>query len=1808
MRKEWALRRRCARTLQAGAARVILLLVIVSATVNARAANEASPVPVTSGMPATGLPGQSVTLLPDGRWLRVGGSASPQAQSTITLEQGSVEESFPAQLHIARSGHTATVLPDGRVLVFGGTMPDGKVISSPEVIDILQGTVETLPSTQLTARTQHSATLLTNGQLLIVGGRDSEGNALSTAELFNPITLTVQSTGGGLQIARFAQEAELLVNGEGLVWGGRSRTGQALNNGEVYRPDTQFFEGPVGRTDTRVLETSAAASQPPSVADTVPGSNAMDVALDSVLGIRFNKALPIAQLNAQNISLIGPSGAVPGTVVGVERGMLAFFTPSQQLTPGVTFTLFITGLSDDAGRTLPLTSVRFTTRRVVAVPAAPTAAITVARVVSSKPAAALVSSDTSVTANGSSTKASKANVPPPAALKRSRAANATETPTAEDWVPRLENRKGAWRVLGYAGDPPLSIQTVSRLTTLDTAPNQPAVSGVVRRLNGQPLAEVSVSIGAKVTKTDHLGRFLLSNVPTGEQQLKVDGRSVTNGGRHYTEHYLHVKVDAGAVTSIPDPIYLPRVDPATEVSISSPADHEIVLTHPAIPGLEVRIPKGAVLRERDGTVVTKVSITPIPVDRAPYPAPTPFSVYFTLQPGGAYVDGDPGKAVKIIYPNYLKLGAGTTVDFWNYDPTAGGWQVYGHGRVTADGKQVVADESVGFRQIMTFGFGLGSSNPLPPAGATPDGCTVTDPIDCATGIFTHATTDLSVTDVMPISLTRVYRTNDSQPRTVGVGTNLSYDMWLYTPPTGTSGYMTQVTLIRADGSRIVFPSTNGNNPAPPYTAAPTPTVFGGAVVNIDEANSQWVLTLRDGTAFHFDGPTPINQLASITDRHGNRITISHVTGYPNGPAASVAPISRITSPNGRYIQLYYDSYNRLNKAMDNAGRVTSYQYDNLGRLTRATDAAGNSESYQYDPVSNNMSVAIDKRGNAAIHNLYDQNGRVTQQTLADGAVWKIAYGLDSNGNVTQTTVTDPRGYVRQHTLDANGYPTQSILALGQPEQQTFVITRNSWELPISITDPVGRKTVYGYDSVGDVTSVIALYGTADAIRYTLSYDPVFHQPTGVTDPLGHTMSIDIDSSGNAARMTDPLGNQTSISYNSQGLPTSTINALGNVSKFSYSSQGDLTAISDPLNRSGHFLQDSLGRLISTSDPLGNTSQFGLDVLDRVTSLIDPKGATTVLSYDENGNLLSSTDANGVLQSFSYDARDRRHLYHDPAGNVATYNFDGMGNLTSIVDRKGQTTAINYDGLSRPTLVTYQDGSTITITWDAGNRPRRFVDSVNGTVSRDYDLLDRQIQETTPQGQVNYTYDAASRRATMTVAGQPVINYTFDNANRLTQVAQGMTILKFGYDAAGQRTSVTLPDGVIGTFGFDAASQLKTISYMSGTTVLGNLVYDYDSAGRRTSMSGSLAAFVSPSAASSMTYDSSNRLVSSGGTPVSYDANGNITAFGSANYTWNARNQLVATTAGAGSFSYDALGRRSGATVSGVISAYVYDGANAVMVGGNVMLGTPGIDDLFARVSSGATTGYLRDGLGSIIGETNSAGALSASYAYSPYGDSANSSSTPTPFQFTGRENDGATGLYYYRARYYAPQLGRFISEDPLGLQGGTNFYAYAFGDPVNNTDPSGEFVWGLAFAALDVGLQLYEHNGDWHCINVAEVGLSLIGGGLGEALETGAFRFKDFGSHTWDATRKWMNREGIQILEQGEQRHHWFFERNQGIGRGVADWVKNQPWNTQPISAPFNNWLGRNPALAWLGGPAWAGELTLGGLMGATGGAGCGCK
>ncbi|WP_338525222.1 RHS repeat-associated core domain-containing protein [Pseudomonas batumici] len=133
------------------------------------------------------------------------------------------------------------------------------------------------------------------------------------------------------------------------------------------------------------------------------------------------------------------------------------------------------------------------------------------------------------------------------------------------------------------------------------------------------------------------------------------------------------------------------------------------------------------------------------------------------------------------------------------------------------------------------------------------------------------------------------------------------------------------------------------------------------------------------------------------------------------------------------------------------------------------------------------------------------------------------------------------------------------------------------------------------------------------------------------------------------------------------------------------------------------------------------------------------------------------------------------------------------------------------------------------------------------------------------------------------------------------------------------------------------------------------------------------------------------------------------------------------------------------------------------------------------------------------------------YTYDPYGQTSSSSGSASANsqQYTGRENDG-TGLYYYRARYYSPGFGRFISGDPIGLAGGINTYAYVTGNPVSNTDPQGTFLVGLVGTGVGVVVgattslvvQVVQNGGNWSCVNWENVGWSAVTGGAAGFLLT----------------------------------------------------------------------------------------------------------
>jgi hypothetical protein len=214
-----------------------------------------------------------------------------------------------------------------------------------------------------------------------------------------------------------------------------------------------------------------------------------------------------------------------------------------------------------------------------------------------------------------------------------------------------------------------------------------ALAGQVLTLDGHALEGVTLRIDDKATRTDDTGRFLLTSISPGHHVLLVDGRSSSRPGQIYGVFEVGIDVRAGRTNVLPFTIWMPEIDTANAVSIRSPTADEVIITTPHIPGWELHLPPRTIIRDKDGQVVTQISITPIPVDRTPFPLPfgAEFPMYFTVQPGGAYIEP---YGARIIYPNVTNEPPGTRINFWNYNPEEKDWHIYGRGTVTPDGRQV----------------------------------------------------------------------------------------------------------------------------------------------------------------------------------------------------------------------------------------------------------------------------------------------------------------------------------------------------------------------------------------------------------------------------------------------------------------------------------------------------------------------------------------------------------------------------------------------------------------------------------------------------------------------------------------------------------------------------------------------------------------------------------------------------------------------------------------------------------------------------------------------------------------------------------------------------------------------------------------------------------------------------------------------------------------------------------------------------------------------------------------------------------------
>jgi RHS repeat-associated protein len=1620
------------------------------------------------GAPNASIVGQTVTLLPSGKLLLLGGEGPRGVASTAAIKDlgTGIIAPLPNGLLLPRAWHTATVLPDGSILVFGGVGPDGHVLATAERFDPTTGESQIVEASGLTPRAHHTATLLTDGRVLLAGGVSDGREVLGTGDLWDSRTLTAAALPTNLLIPAHDQTASLLPSGEVLLWGGIDNHAARINFGEIFDPASLRF-----RMQTAPVQSG---NESPVLEASIPPDGSESVSLDTLIAFRFSEPLLVTTINSATVTLTGPSGPLPATVVPAEGGILGFVTPSSPLLAGTSYTVSLSGLIDPTGNPLPQTLVTFTT----------------------------------------------AGSPDTAGLP---------------FGPNGANNSGTNGIDAR----------FQKLPPLQAPPGVTALAGQSLQLNGLPVEELSLTVEDQSikAKTDGTGRFLLKGLSAGHHVLFVDGRTASKRNHVYGTYEIGVDVTGGRTNVLTYTIWMTELDTAHSVTIPSPTTKEVVIGNPQLPGLELHIPAGTVIRDHEGKVVTQVSITPVPLKQPPFPLPNvSVPIYFTIQPGAAYLDtsGSRGaKGAQLYYPNAGNAAPGTRIDFWNYDPDQKGWYVYGQGTVAPDRKEVIPDPGVLIYEF-TGAMVTGPSGkvpstwsavkcwvykligiPLPSPSACPSGG---DPVDLASGLFEYTKTDLELSDVLSASLTRTYRQGDSISRAFGIGAANLFDIFL----TGDRNPYTYMELILPDGGRIRYNriSSGTSYTDAVYVHSSSTTGFYGSKISwVGTTSGHWALTFKNGTIYSFpDSEHATNwqgaALISIADRYGNAVMLTR---------DSNSNLVQINTQSGSQIQLTYDSSGRVTQALDNIGRTVSYTYDTGGRLYTVTDAKGGVTTYTYDS-NNNMLTITDPRNITYLTNQYDSNNRVILQTLADGNTYQFSYTLTTNTSqshfvtlgggytgggpgidiagfracsgcqeaytpeISETDVTDQRGYVRKVLFGSNGYISSDTHAYGQSVAQTVTYQYFPDNLLQSYTDALSRTTAYVYDANANTTQVTKLSGTSNAVTTNFTYESTYNQLASVTDPLSHTTTYGHDTNVNLTPITDTLSHQTTFTYNSQGQVVSATDSLGDTTKFGYA-QGLLAQTVDALGRATTKSVDAVGRVVGITDPAGSSTQIAYDALNEVTSTTDALGNVTSFTYDGNGNLLTVTDANSHATTYTYDNMDRLYTRKDALNNTETYIYDAAGNLSTFTDRRGKVTSYTYDPLNRRTLAGFntQTGptydSTITYSYDAGNRLSSVVDSVAGTITPTFDNLDRLTQEVSSQGTVSYAYDAAGRRTSMTVAGQTAVNYSYDNANRLTGMTQGTsTSVSFAYDNANRRSSLTLPNSVVISYAYDTGSQLTGITYTNGSTTLGNLIYSYDLAGRRTGVGGTYAQVELPAAISTTAYNANNQLTTWGTASLYYDANGNMTSDGTNSYTWNARNQLASMNFSNVSFQYDGHGRRTGKTISGATTNYLYDGANTVQelsgttVTANLLSG--GIDEVLMRTDSNGAANFLTDALGSTIALTNSSGSTLASYAYEPFGNTTvTSGSSANSYQYTGRENNG-TGVYFNRGRYYSPTLQRFVSEDPIGIAGGINLYAYAGNDPIDFSDPFGhdkhkrppspcQAKWGMDVTCNPSGLPVH---------------------------------------------------------------------------------------------------------------------------------------
>jgi hypothetical protein len=301
-------------------------------------------------------PGQSVTMLPDGQLLLVGGEGQdgPLAAAEIKDPNTGQVISLDYGLQRPRAWHSATMLPDGNVLIWGGVEGPKRLVGTAELFNTVARRFEPVAITGLTPRAYHTATLLMDEHVLVAGGVSENGRLNRSLELLDLRTRSAVTLPAVLIAARQKHSAYFLPDGNVLFWGGLDQNDNRIEGSEIFDVDKQTLN--LAGEYARRVDGGA-----PYMTASSPKDGEMSVPKDSRVAIRFSKPLRAETVNEQSFTLNGPQGQVAVKVIPAESGILAFVTPHESLDAGSMYTLSISNATDKDNAAVPPTTITFMT-------------------------------------------------------------------------------------------------------------------------------------------------------------------------------------------------------------------------------------------------------------------------------------------------------------------------------------------------------------------------------------------------------------------------------------------------------------------------------------------------------------------------------------------------------------------------------------------------------------------------------------------------------------------------------------------------------------------------------------------------------------------------------------------------------------------------------------------------------------------------------------------------------------------------------------------------------------------------------------------------------------------------------------------------------------------------------------------------------------------------------------------------------------------------------------------------------------------------------------------------------------------------------------------------------------------------------------------------------------------------------------------------------------------------------------------------------------------------------------------------------